>query len=141
MTQAAWVSAAHTTEAQVFYDDTINKEGDRVMVWRLTNFAKPLTNLEGKEILSEKSRTTVDCAKRKMANSQVMRFAGKDANGEMLNSYETPLRFTTVATGSADAELMQKLCTPYCFTPFALATKAQSWGRQSKSPSAEGRSR
>jgi hypothetical protein len=111
-TQAAWVTAAHTAEAQVFYDDTINKEGDRVMVWRLTNFAKPLTNLEGKEILSEKSRTTVDCAKRKMANSQVMRFAGKDANGEMLNSYETPLRFTTVAAGSAEAELVQKLCAP-----------------------------
>ena len=45
-----------------------------------------------------------------MANSQVMRFAGKDAMGEMLNSYETPLRFTTVAAGSVDAELVRKLC-------------------------------
>ena len=112
MTQAAWVSAAHTTEAQVFYDDALSKDGDRVTVWRLTNFAKTLTNLEGKEILSEKSRTTVDCATRKMANSQVMRFSGKDASGDSLNSYETPLRFTTVAAGSADAELMLKLCTP-----------------------------
>ena len=81
VTQAAWVSAAHTTEAQVFYDDALSKDGDRVTVWRLTNFAKTLTNLEGKEILSEKSRTTVDCAARKMANSQVMRFSGKDATG------------------------------------------------------------
>ncbi len=109
--QAAWVSVANS-DAQVFYDDALNKEGDRVTVWRLTNFAKPLTNLEGKEILSEKSRTTVDCAKRKMANSQVMRFSGKDASGEVLNSYETPLRFTTVAAGSVDAELIQKLCVP-----------------------------
>ena len=112
VTQAAWVSAAHTTEAQVFYDDALSKDGDRVTVWRLTNFAKPLTNLEGKEILSEKSRTTVDCATRKMANSQVMRFAGKDATGEILNNYETPLRFTTVATGSVDAALIQNLCAP-----------------------------
>ena len=112
VTQAAWVSAAHTTEAQVFYDDALSKEGDRVTVWRLTNFAKPLTNLEGKEILSEKSRTTVDCATRKMANSQVMRFSGKDATGEILNNYETPLRFTTVATGSVDAALIQNLCAP-----------------------------
>jgi hypothetical protein len=110
--QAAWVSVAHTAQVQVFYDDALSKEGDRVTVWRLTNFAKPLTNLEGKEILSEKSRTSVDCANRKMANSQVMRFAGKDASGEVLNSYETPLRFTTVATGSADAELIHKLCAP-----------------------------
>ena len=112
VTQAAWVSAAHTTEAQVFYDDALSKDGDRVTVWRLTNFAKTLTNLEGKEILSEKSRTTVDCATRKMANSQVMRFAGKDATGEILNNYETPLRFTTVAAGSVDAALIQNLCAP-----------------------------
>ena len=108
--QAAWVSLAHTPEAQVSYDDALSKEGARVTVWRLTNFAKPLTNLEGKEISSEKSRTTVDCASGKLANSQVMRYAGKDASGEVLNSYETLLRFTTVAAGSTDAELIQKLC-------------------------------
>ena len=94
------------------YDDALSKEGSRVTVWRLTNFAKPLTNLEGKEISSEKARTTVDCASGKLANSQVMRFAGKDASGEMLNSYETPLRLTAVAAGSTEAELIQKLCAP-----------------------------
>ena len=103
---------ANTADAQVYYDDALSKEGDRFTVWRLTNFAKPLTNLEGKEILSEKSRTTVDCASRKMANSHVLRFSGKDASGEVLNQYETPLRFTTVATGSVDAALVQKLCAP-----------------------------
>ena len=108
--QAAWVSLASTPEAQVSYDDAVSKEGARVTVWRLTNFAQPLTNLEGKEISSEKARTTVDCASGKLANSQVMRYAGKDASGEVLNSYETPLRFTTVAAGSMDAELIQTLC-------------------------------
>lgn len=112
LSQAAWVSVSITVDAQVFYDDAISKEGDRVTVWRLTNFAKPLTNLEGKEILSEKSRTAVDCATRKLANSQVMRFAGKDAGGEVLNNYETPLRFTTVAAGSAEEDLIHKLCAP-----------------------------
>ena len=112
LSQAAWVSVATTQDAQVFHDDALSKEGDRVTVWRLTNFAKPLTNLEGKEILSEKSRTTVDCATGKLANSQVMRFACKDALGEMLNSYETPLRFTTVSAGSVDALLVNKLCNP-----------------------------
>ena len=112
LSQAAWVSVATTQDAQLFHDDALSKEGDRVTVWRLTNFAKPLTNLEGKEILSEKSRTTVDCATGKLANSQVMRFAGKDAMGEMLNSYETPLRFTAVSAGSVDALLVNKLCNP-----------------------------
>jgi hypothetical protein len=112
LSQAAWVSVSDTADAQVYFDDAIAKEGDRVTVWRLTNFTQPLTNLEGKEISSEKSRTTVDCAGRKMANSQVMRFAGKDASGDVLNSYETPLRFTTVASGSTDADLLKKLCAP-----------------------------
>jgi hypothetical protein len=110
LSQAAWVSVANTADAQVYYDDAISKEGDRVTVWRLTNFAKPLTNLEGKEISSEKSRTTVDCASRKMANSQVLRFSGKDASGEVLNQYETPLRFTTVDPNSAESTLMKSLC-------------------------------
>lgn len=112
LSQAAWVSVSDTADAQVYFDDAIAKEGDRVTVWRLTNFTQPLTNLEGKEISSEKSRTTVDCTGRKMANSQVMRFAGKDASGDVLNSYETPLRFTTVASGSTDADLLKKLCAP-----------------------------
>jgi len=110
LSQAAWISVANTADAQLYYDDAISKEGDRVTVWRLTNFAKPLTNLEGKEISSEKSRTTVDCANRKMANSQVMRFSGKDASGEVLNQYETPLRFTTVDPNSAEWRLMKILC-------------------------------
>ena len=110
LSQAAWVSVANTSDAQVYYDDAISKEGDRVTVWRLTNFAKPLTNLEGKEISSEKSRTTVDCASRKMANSQVQRFSGKDASGEVLNQYETPLRFTTVDPNSAESIFMKSLC-------------------------------
>ena len=101
---------ANTADAQLYYDDAISKEGDRVTVWRLTNFAKPLTNLEGKETLSEKSRTTVDCATGKLANSQVMRFSGKDASGEVLNQYETPLRFTTVDPNSAEWRLMKILC-------------------------------
>ena len=110
LSQAAWVSVANTTDAQVYYDDAISKEGDRVTVWRLTNFVKPLTNLEGKEISSEKSRTTVDCVSRKMANSQVLRFSGKDASGEVLNQYETPLRFTTVDPNSAESIFIKSLC-------------------------------
>jgi hypothetical protein len=45
-----------------------------------------------------------------MANSQVQRFSGKDASGEVLNQYETPLRFTTVDPNSAESIFMKSLC-------------------------------
>jgi hypothetical protein len=113
LAQAAWVSVSDTADAQVYFDDAIAKEGDRVTVWRLTNFTQPLTNLEGKENLFRKSHVPRWIAlAAKWPTPKVMRFAGKDASGDVLNSYETPLRFTTVASGSTDADLLKKLCAP-----------------------------
>jgi len=99
LAHAEWRHLATNPEGQFFYDDAVQREGDRVNVWRMTDFAKPLTNLEGKEVRSDKSRTTVDCANAKLANSQVTRYAGAQAQGEVMNHYDTPLRL-----------LMQKVC-------------------------------
>ena len=90
--------------------EELQREGDRISLWRLANFVKPLTNLEGKEVLSEKTRTTLDCQSSKLANSQVTRFAGLNGQGEVMNHYETPLRFTRIAPDTVDAMLLQKLC-------------------------------
>jgi hypothetical protein len=88
----------------------VQREGEQVNVWRMTDFAQPLTNLEGKEVRSEKLRTTIDCSQAKLAYSQVTRYAGVQASGDVMNHYETPLRFTRIAPGSVDALLMQKVC-------------------------------
>ena len=45
-----------------------------------------------------------------MGNSQVTRFAGLNGQGEVMNHYETPLRFTSIAPDGVDALLMQKGC-------------------------------
>lgn len=110
LAHAEWRHLATNPEGQFFYDDAVQREGDRVNVWRMTDFAKPLTNLEGKEVRSDKSRTTVDCANAKLANSQVTRYAEAKAQGEVMNHYDTPLRFTRIAPDSVDAVLMQKVC-------------------------------
>lgn len=109
--KADWQLLAAAEQGKSFYDDGIERQGDQISLWRLTNFAKALTNLEGKEVLSEKTRTTLDCAAGKLANSVVMRCSGPHAQGEVMNHYETPLRFTRVAPDSVDALLMQKVCT------------------------------
>ena len=107
---AQWQLLASDAQGQFFYDTTVQREGEQVNVWRMTDFAQPLTNLEGKEVRSEKLRTTIDCSQAKLAYSQVTRYAGVQASGDVMNHYETPLRFTRIAPGSVDALLMQKVC-------------------------------
>ena len=107
---AQWQLLSTDAQAQYFIGEDVQREGDRISLWRLSNFVKPLTNLEGKEVLSEKTRTTLDCKTGKLANSEVMRFSGFHGSGEVMNHYETPLRFTRIAPDSVDALLMQKVC-------------------------------
>jgi len=107
---AQWQLLASDAQGQFFYDATVQREGEQVNVWRMTDFAQPLTNLEGKEVRSEKLRTTIDCSQAKLAYSQVTRYAGAQATGDVMNHYETPLRFTRIAPNSVDALLMQKVC-------------------------------
>jgi len=108
---AEWTQLMQNAEGTFFYELVAGPApGERVSVWRLTDFAKPLTNLEGKEVRSEKTLTTVDCKASKMANSQMTRYAGVHAQGEVMNHYETPERFTRVALEGVDALLLKKLC-------------------------------
>jgi hypothetical protein len=108
---AQWQLLASDSQGHFFYDAAVQREGEQVNLWRMTDFTQPLTNLEGKEVRSEKLRTTIDCRQAKLADSQVTRYAGVQATGEVMNHYETPLRFTRIAPGSVDALLMQKVCT------------------------------
>jgi hypothetical protein len=107
---AEWQLLTQTPQAKHFYDDAVQPQGQQISVWQITDFIQPLTNLEGKEVQSEKTLATLDCASGKMAYSQVSRFSALQAQGEVMNHYETPLRFTRVAPGSPDALLIKKLC-------------------------------
>ncbi len=108
--RAQWQLISAGAEAEYFYGGELQRQGEQISLWRLSNFVKPLTNLEGKEILSEKTRTTLDCQAGKLANSEVTRYAGLNAQGEVMNHYETPLRFTRIAPDSVDDLLLQKVC-------------------------------
>ena len=109
--QADWMAYQRHAEAEEFYETTlVSRDQGRVTVWTLTDYFKPITTLEGTEVLSDKVLTTVDCDSKKMGSTQVIRYAGKKAQGEVVNSMETVLRFTSVRAGSPDAVLLEKLC-------------------------------
>ncbi len=108
---AEWVSYQRHAEAEEFHEATpVRREQARVTLWTLTDYLKPITTLEGAEVSSEKVLTTIDCAAKKMGSEQVIRYAGKKAQGDVISSMETGLRLTSVRAGSTDAVLLEKLC-------------------------------
>lgn len=108
---AEWLVYQRHAEAEELYEATaISREQGRITLWTLTDYVKPITTLEGAEVLSEKILTTVDCAAKKMGSEKVIRYAGKKAQGDVVSAMETALRLTSVRAGSADAALLDKLC-------------------------------
>lgn len=108
---AAWTAYTQTSATSEFYDPgTIEKTGTTVKVWAMTNHNSALTNLEGKELLSEKSLTMIDCSAKKIGAEVVMTFSGRDTTGTELGHMETPLRLTPIKSGTADEALMKTVC-------------------------------
>lgn len=108
---ADWVAYQRTDNTEELYDAApVARDGKRVKLWTLTDYAQPITSLEGQELSSEKALTTVDCEARKVGSEKVMKFSGKHARGSLVSTMETTLRLTTVRKGSADDALLQAIC-------------------------------
>ena len=59
---AEWVSYKNGADADELYDSKfVSRDGSLVKLWTMTNFAKPMTSLEGKDYLSEKFSTCPYC--------------------------------------------------------------------------------
>ena len=108
---ADWVAYQRHAEAEEFHEATpVSREQGRIKLWTLTDYLKPITTLEGNEVSSEKVLTTIDCTSKKMGSEQVIRYAGKQAQGTVVSAMETKLRLASVRNGSTDAVLLEKLC-------------------------------
>lgn len=108
---AEWVSYQRGTDTDELYDSKFaSRDASLVKLWTMTNFAKPMTSLEGKDYQSEKMLTTIDCARRKMGAEQVIRLSGRDAQGETISTMDSPLRLVSVKAGSADEALIDRVC-------------------------------
>ena len=109
--RAEWIAYQRHAEAEEFHEATpVSREQGRIKLWTLTDYLKPITTLEGNEVSSEKVLTTIDCTSKKMGSEQVIRYAGKQAQGTVVSAMETKLRLASVRQGSADAILLEKLC-------------------------------
>ena len=108
---AEWVLYQRTPETDELLDPKfVNRTGPTIQLWTLTNYPSPVTNLEGKQLLSEKALTTVDCESRKSGSEKVMKYSRKNGEGDVVGSMETALRLISVRKGSADELLLAKLC-------------------------------
>lgn len=109
--RAEWITYHHSPEAEELFDPVfVSNEQGKIKFWTLSNYATAITSLEGKELLSEKALTTMDCVARKTGTEKVLKYSDKNAQGEVVGSMETALRMTSVRVGSTDQVLMEKLC-------------------------------
>ncbi len=108
---AEWLSYQRGGNVDELLDpQAVSQDGSRLKIWTLTNFATPMTTLEGQDYASEKMLTTVDCASRKIGAEQVIRYAAADAGGAVISSMETPLRLVAVKAGSTEDALLARVC-------------------------------
>ena len=108
---AEWVSYQRNADNEELYDSrVISREGSLVKVWTLTEYAQPITSLEGQELRSEKYLTTVDCSARKTGSEKVMKYTGRRGEGTLVSTMDTKLRLTTVRAGSSDEALLERVC-------------------------------
>lgn len=108
---AEWIAYQRNGDVAELVDaQPVSRDGSRLKIWTLTNYAKPMTTIEGQDYASEKMLTTLDCASRKAGAEQVIRYSGTDAGGDVINSMETPLRLLTVKAGSTEDALLSRLC-------------------------------
>jgi hypothetical protein len=108
---AEWVSYQRNAETEEFFDPTsIKREQSQIQLWTLTNYAAPITSLEGQELYSEKSLTTIDCGANKIGVEKMTKHAAKNGQGALVATMETKLRMIKVRADSADQILTDKLC-------------------------------
>lgn len=108
---AEWVSYQRNADTEEFYDSTsIKREQEKIQLWTLTNYTAPITSLEGQELFSEKSWTTIDCGANKIGVEKMTKHAEKNGQGALVGTMETTLRMTKVRAGSADQGLIAMLC-------------------------------
>ena len=108
---AEWISYQRNADTEELYDSQfVNRNAGMVKLWTLTDYAQPITNLEGQELLSEKFLTTIDCNARKVGSEKVMKYSGRRAEGKLISTMDTMLRLTSVRKGSSDEVLLDRVC-------------------------------
>lgn len=108
---AEWISYQRNAESEEFYDSSsIKREQGLIQLWTLTNYVLPITSLEGQELYSAKSWTTIDCGANKVGVDKMTKHAQKNGQGALVGTMETSLRMTKVRANSSDQDLIAKLC-------------------------------
>lgn len=109
--RAEWVSYQQNPEAEELFESaSVSRDQNLVKVWTLTNYKLPITSLEGRALLSEKSLVTIDCATGKLGTEKVTKHADSNGQGALVSTMETRLRMTSARPDSADERLLHKLC-------------------------------
>jgi stringent starvation protein B len=108
---AQWTPISETDGAKFFLDfENIRKDNNRVKVWVLTNFSKPL-KIKGDEIVSFRSRYEVDCKQEQIRVLAISAFSRANAAGTVFGTEEMQNeRWSDPAPRTSDWEILKSAC-------------------------------
>ncbi len=108
---ADWEFVSDNDNGTKFFVDfqNIRKDGNLVRAWVLTNFAKP-AKVNGKEILSLRSRYELHCTQEKIRNLSIQAFSSLNATGAILVADDSMGNWYEPAPRTPDWEILKSAC-------------------------------
>ena len=111
---AGWEFVVETVSGtQIFIDfQTVRREGNRVKVWELANYPKPLNTPSGLEIFSLRTRYEFDCKEETSRMLAITAFPEQYARGKELGHEGESNKWEHIAPRSTHSEVLKKVCKP-----------------------------
>ena len=115
--ESRWFEVGGNSETMAFADtQSMRRNGSKVKVWlRWANTKSSETNgYPKKTYFSEKALAIYDCADRKSATIQVIRYSDTDASGEVVESISIPeasAAFRDLAPETIGENILEYVCT------------------------------
>lgn len=108
---ADWTELAKS-DSGTFYVDraTIRRTGALVRIWTLHDQSNPITQSNGKSMISTRSHDEFDCKKDARRTLSMTNHSGHMAAGDVVFTYDRPQRWTSVAPGSMGQGIWDSVC-------------------------------
>ena len=108
---ADWEFVSKGESGNEFFIDyqTIRKDGNRIKVWQLTNFATPLRP-KGLEIYSFLSRYEIDCKQEQTRVLTIRAYPRPNANGTLVLAEDVVGNWYDIAPKTVEWEINHSVC-------------------------------
>ena len=108
---AEWVVFESVPEATIYVDpSTVQRSGDSAEMWVLIDYAQPLPDKTGKQVMSDKLHYRYDCKARLLSIVDTSAHTGPMATGQLVNVNPDAPEVTPVPPGTTAEKMWRHAC-------------------------------